>query len=202
MSSEIDDAVAALGPFLQSAESLLQEVPHPHIIPTSLPHPGPSPQPLSLQLSSMGTVAELQHEVALLTAPGSSAVGAFEAVSRIACGHPEGGGLQVPSLNWYEDSDVSAFMHRNGSRHSTGTPDNDSSERGRGGQGASGAPLGVGAMQGFGSPPCQVPSARSCSAAWRLPHSHSSSGVASNPCSWARSCTHLPVPPPTASWLR
>lgn len=132
MSSEIDDAVAALGPFLQSAESLLQEVPHPHIIPTSLPHPGPSPQPLSLQLSSMGTVAELQHEVALLTAPGSSAVGAFEAVSRIACGHPEGGGLQVPSLNWYEDSDVSAFMHRNGSRHSTETPDNDSSERGRG----------------------------------------------------------------------
>uniref|UniRef100_A0A8V1AE68 P-type phospholipid transporter n=2 Tax=Gallus gallus TaxID=9031 RepID=A0A8V1AE68_CHICK len=103
MSSEIDDAVAALGPFLQSAESLLQE------------------------LSSMGTVAELQREVALLTAPGSSAVGAFEAVSRIACGHPEGGGLQVPSLNWYEDSDVSAFMHRNGSRHSTGTPDNDSS---------------------------------------------------------------------------
>lgn len=41
MSSEIDDAVAALGPFLQSAESLLQEVLHPHIIPTSSPHPCP-----------------------------------------------------------------------------------------------------------------------------------------------------------------
>uniref|UniRef100_A0A669Q445 ABC transporter domain-containing protein n=1 Tax=Phasianus colchicus TaxID=9054 RepID=A0A669Q445_PHACC len=103
MNSEMDDAVAALGPFLQSAESLLQE------------------------LSSMGTVAELQREVAVLTAPGLSAVGAFEAVSRIACGHPEGGGLQVPSLNWYEDSDVSAFMHRNGSRRSMGTPDNDTS---------------------------------------------------------------------------
>ncbi|POI21018.1 hypothetical protein CIB84_015236 [Bambusicola thoracicus] len=127
MSSEIDDAVAALGPFLQSAESLLQEVPHPHIIPASLPQPGPSLQFLSPQLSSMGTVAELQREVTVLTAPGSSAVGAFEAVSRIACGHPEGGGLQVPSLNWYEDSDVGAFMHRNGSRRSTGTPDNDTS---------------------------------------------------------------------------
>lgn len=132
MSLEMDDAVAALGPFLQSAESLLQEVPHPHIIPASLPQPRPSLQPLSPQLSSMGTVAELQREVTVLTAPGSSAVGAFEAVSRIACGHPEGGGLQVPSLNWYEDSDVGAFMHRNGSRRSTATPDNDTSERGWG----------------------------------------------------------------------
>ncbi|OXB61593.1 hypothetical protein ASZ78_006281 [Callipepla squamata] len=101
MSSEMDSAVAALGPFLQSAESLLQE------------------------LSSMGTVAELQREVAALTASGASAVGAFEAMSRIACGHPEGGGLQVPSLNWYEDSDVGAFLHRNDSGHGTGTPSND-----------------------------------------------------------------------------
>lgn len=202
MSLEMDDAVAALGPFLQSAESLLQEVPHPHIIPASLPQPRPSLQPLSPQLSSMGTVAELQREVTVLTAPGSSAVGAFEAISRIACGHPEGGGLQVPSLNWYEDSDVGVFMHRNGSRRRTATPDNDTSEREWGIRDPQVPLWGMGAMQGFGSSLCQVPSARSCSAAWRLPHFRSSSGVASNPCLWARSCTHRPVLPPTASWPR
>uniref|UniRef100_A0A0E9US67 Uncharacterized protein n=1 Tax=Anguilla anguilla TaxID=7936 RepID=A0A0E9US67_ANGAN len=28
----------------------------------------------------------------------------YQAVSRIVCGHPEGGGLKIKSLNWYEDT--------------------------------------------------------------------------------------------------
>uniref|UniRef100_A0A8C3RUQ8 ATP binding cassette subfamily A member 7 n=1 Tax=Chelydra serpentina TaxID=8475 RepID=A0A8C3RUQ8_CHESE len=45
---------------------------------------------------------------------GSSLQGAFEAVTRIACGHPEGGGLKIPSLNWYEDNDIKAFLNPGG----------------------------------------------------------------------------------------
>ncbi|XP_050571637.1 phospholipid-transporting ATPase ABCA7 [Cygnus atratus] len=101
LSSEADGAVGALGPFLQGAESLLREV------------------------SSMGSAAELRHEVRALRATGAS--GTFGALSRIACGHPEGGGLRVPSLNWYEDNDVKAFLDRGGSEQGAGAPDNGSS---------------------------------------------------------------------------
>ncbi|XP_071885193.1 phospholipid-transporting ATPase ABCA7 isoform X1 [Anas platyrhynchos] len=101
LSSEADGAVGALGPFLRGAESLLREV------------------------SSMGSVAELRHEVRALR--GNGTLGAFGALSRIACGHPEGGGLRVPSLNWYEDNDVKAFLDRGGSERGVGTPDNGSS---------------------------------------------------------------------------
>ncbi|KAM9174579.1 phospholipid-transporting ATPase ABCA7 [Mergus octosetaceus] len=101
LSSEADGTVGALGPFLRGAESLLREV------------------------SSMGSVAELRHEVRVLQGAGTS--GAFGALSRIACGHPEGGGLRVPSLNWYEDNDVKAFLDHGGSERGAGTPDNGSS---------------------------------------------------------------------------
>ncbi|XP_040393590.1 phospholipid-transporting ATPase ABCA7 isoform X3 [Cygnus olor] len=101
LSSEADGAVGALGPFLRGAESLLREV------------------------SSMGSAAELRHEVRALQATGAS--GTFGALSRIACGHPEGGGLRVPSLNWYEDNDVKAFLDRGGSEQGAGAPDNGSS---------------------------------------------------------------------------
>ncbi|XP_035203975.1 phospholipid-transporting ATPase ABCA7 isoform X2 [Oxyura jamaicensis] len=101
LSAEADGAVGALGPFLRGAESLLREV------------------------SSMGSVAELRHEVRALRATGTS--GAFGALSRIACGHPEGGGLRVPSLNWYEDNDVKAFLDRGGSERGAGALDNGSS---------------------------------------------------------------------------
>ncbi|NXL93932.1 ABCA1 protein, partial [Alectura lathami] len=130
MSSEADGAVGALGPFLQGAESLLREV-RPVVSPCShIPSPclGPPCSPLrSPQVSSMGSVAELRREVRALMAPGASATGAFGALSRIACGHPEGGGLRVPSLNWYEDNDIKAFLDRNSSERSTETPDNGSS---------------------------------------------------------------------------
>lgn len=78
----------------------------------------------------MGSVAELRHEVRALRGAGTS--GAFRALSRIACGHPEGGGLRVPSLNWYEDNDVKAFLDRGGSERGAGTLDNGSSEQGCG----------------------------------------------------------------------
>lgn len=64
----------------------------------------------------MPSLAELRQEIEGLRAPNSS-TGAFRALSRIACGHPEGGGLRIPSLNWYEDNDVKAFLDRNTSEH-------------------------------------------------------------------------------------
>lgn len=65
----------------------------------------------------MTSLAELRQELGGLRAPNTStpSTGAFTALSRIACGHPEGGGLRIPSLNWYEDNDVKAFLDRNSS---------------------------------------------------------------------------------------
>nr|XP_054506141.1 phospholipid-transporting ATPase ABCA7 [Agelaius phoeniceus] len=88
----IAGTVEALGSFLRDAASLMEEV------------------------SSMTSLAELRQEIEGLRAPNSS-TGAFRALSRIACGHPEGGGLRIPSLNWYEDNDVKAFLDRNSSEH-------------------------------------------------------------------------------------
>ncbi|NXP65823.1 ABCA1 protein, partial [Chloropsis cyanopogon] len=119
----IAGTVEALGSFLRDAASLMEEV-HPSL-PCPLPTPTVSlgaPVPLcpsllsshSPQVSSMTSLAELRQEIAGLRAPNSS-TGAFRALSRIACGHPEGGGLRIPSLNWYEDNDVKAFLDRNNS---------------------------------------------------------------------------------------
>ncbi|XP_014738361.1 PREDICTED: ATP-binding cassette sub-family A member 7 [Sturnus vulgaris] len=86
----ITGTVEALGSFLRDAASLMEEV------------------------SSMTSLAKLRQELMGLRAPNTS-TGAFTALSRIACGHPEGGGLRIPSLNWYEDNDVKAFLDRNSS---------------------------------------------------------------------------------------
>ncbi|KAM7026022.1 phospholipid-transporting ATPase ABCA7 [Acridotheres tristis] len=86
----ITGTVEALGGFLRDAASLMEEV------------------------SSMTSLAKLRQELMGLRAPNTS-TGAFTALSRIACGHPEGGGLRIPSLNWYEDNDVKAFLDRNSS---------------------------------------------------------------------------------------
>uniref|UniRef100_A0A8C4Y819 P-type phospholipid transporter n=1 Tax=Gopherus evgoodei TaxID=1825980 RepID=A0A8C4Y819_9SAUR len=69
---------------------------------------------------------EFQRELQVLSGwdAGSSLKGAFEAVSRIACGHPEGGGLKIPSLNWYEDNDIKAFLNRNSSEQGAVPLDN------------------------------------------------------------------------------
>ncbi|XP_074834153.1 phospholipid-transporting ATPase ABCA7 isoform X2 [Carettochelys insculpta] len=96
LSAESDDvasAMEALVTFLQGAETLTKEV------------------------GTMTSFAEFRRELQALSEQNSSSSlhGAFEALSRIACGHPEGGGLKIPSLNWYEDSDVQAFLKRNSS---------------------------------------------------------------------------------------
>lgn len=40
----------------------------------------------------------------------SSPTSLYQAVSRIVCGHPEGGGLKIKSLNWYEDNNYKALF--------------------------------------------------------------------------------------------
>ncbi|NWT28656.1 ABCA1 protein, partial [Cardinalis cardinalis] len=114
----IAGTVEALGSFLRDAASLMEEVQpsFPCPPPVSQSPTAPLLSPHSPQVSSMPSLAELRQEIAGLRAPNSS-TGAFRALSRIACGHPEGGGLRIPSLNWYEDNDVKAFLDRNSSEH-------------------------------------------------------------------------------------
>ncbi|KAM9515993.1 phospholipid-transporting ATPase ABCA7 isoform 2-T2 [Guaruba guarouba] len=101
----IAGTVEALGTFVRDAASLMEEV------------------------SSMTSLAELRRELQALMATNASATGsgAFGTLSRIACGHPEGGGLRVPSLNWYEDNDVKAFLDRNSSEQRAGAAGSSSS---------------------------------------------------------------------------
>ncbi|XP_063213883.1 phospholipid-transporting ATPase ABCA7 isoform X2 [Chroicocephalus ridibundus] len=115
----ITGTVEALGTFVRDAAALMEEV------------------------SAMTSLAELRRELGGLMATNASsagvgghqppelppqlASGAFGTLSRIACGHPEGGGLRIPSLNWYEDNDVKAFLDRNSSERRTKTPGNASS---------------------------------------------------------------------------
>uniref|UniRef100_A0A8B9K328 P-type phospholipid transporter n=1 Tax=Astyanax mexicanus TaxID=7994 RepID=A0A8B9K328_ASTMX len=55
--------------------------------------------------------SDLRNEILFLTrnATGSPSQ-MYQAVSRIVCGHPEGGGLKIKSLNWYEDSNYKALF--------------------------------------------------------------------------------------------
>ncbi|XP_061217997.1 phospholipid-transporting ATPase ABCA7 [Neopsephotus bourkii] len=101
----IAGTVEALGTFVRDAASLMEEV------------------------SSMSSLAELRRELQALMATNASATGSgtFGTLSRIACGHPEGGGLRVPSLNWYEDNDVKAFLDRNSSEQRAGAAGSSSS---------------------------------------------------------------------------
>lgn len=85
---------------------------------------------LLLQVGAMTSFAEFRRELQVLSGrdAGSSLQGTFEAVSRIACGHPEGGDLKIPSLNWYEDNDIKAFLNRNSSEQGAVPLDNATSE--------------------------------------------------------------------------
>uniref|UniRef100_A0A7N6AX94 ABC transporter domain-containing protein n=1 Tax=Anabas testudineus TaxID=64144 RepID=A0A7N6AX94_ANATE len=86
---------------------------------------------LCLQLASMKSWIDLRNEIIFLTQNATSSPSAmYQAVSRIVCGHPEGGGLQIKSLNWYEDSNYKAlFGNYNSSEDETTTLyDNSSSE--------------------------------------------------------------------------
>uniref|UniRef100_A0AAX7VHF3 P-type phospholipid transporter n=1 Tax=Astatotilapia calliptera TaxID=8154 RepID=A0AAX7VHF3_ASTCA len=66
---------------------------------------------LGLQLASMKSWIDLRNEIVFLTQNATSSPSTmYQAVSRIVCGHPEGGGLQIKSLNWYEDSNYKALF--------------------------------------------------------------------------------------------
>ncbi|CAL8267294.1 unnamed protein product [Boreogadus saida] len=66
---------------------------------------------LAVELASMKSWKDLRSEILFLTHNATSSPSAmYQAVSRIVCGHPEGGGLQIKSLNWYEDSNYKALF--------------------------------------------------------------------------------------------
>uniref|UniRef100_A0A670KEM8 ATP binding cassette subfamily A member 1 n=1 Tax=Podarcis muralis TaxID=64176 RepID=A0A670KEM8_PODMU len=73
------------------------------------------PSPFELKLGSMKSWSDMRQEVVFLTSVNStsSSTEIYQAVSRIVCGHPEGGGLQIKSLNWYEDSNYKALFGGN-----------------------------------------------------------------------------------------
>ncbi|GAA6093024.1 phospholipid-transporting ATPase ABCA1b [Tachysurus ichikawai] len=66
---------------------------------------------LAVELASMRSWSDMRNEILFLTqnATGSPSQ-MYQAVSRIVCGHPEGGGLKIKSLNWYEDSNFKAMF--------------------------------------------------------------------------------------------
>ncbi|XP_034038157.1 phospholipid-transporting ATPase ABCA1b [Thalassophryne amazonica] len=66
---------------------------------------------LAVELASMKSWIDLRNEIIFLTQNATSSPSVlYQAVSRIVCGHPEGGGLQIKSLNWYEDSNYKALF--------------------------------------------------------------------------------------------
>uniref|UniRef100_A0A672UYN6 P-type phospholipid transporter n=1 Tax=Strigops habroptila TaxID=2489341 RepID=A0A672UYN6_STRHB len=71
---------------------------------------------LPLQLLSMKSWSDMRQEVMFLTNvnASNSSTQIYQAVSRIVCGHPEGGGLKIKSLNWYEDNNYKALFGGNG----------------------------------------------------------------------------------------
>ncbi|XP_024866852.1 phospholipid-transporting ATPase ABCA1b isoform X2 [Kryptolebias marmoratus] len=66
---------------------------------------------LAVELAGMKSWVDLRNEILFLMQNATSSPSAmYQAVSRIVCGHPEGGGLQIKSLNWYEDSNYKALF--------------------------------------------------------------------------------------------
>uniref|UniRef100_A0A8D0GXJ4 P-type phospholipid transporter n=1 Tax=Sphenodon punctatus TaxID=8508 RepID=A0A8D0GXJ4_SPHPU len=67
------------------------------------------------ELGTMRSWSDLRQEVMFLAnvTPTSSSAQIYQAVSRIVCGHPEGGGLKIKSLNWYEDNNYKALFGGN-----------------------------------------------------------------------------------------
>uniref|UniRef100_A0A668AYJ0 P-type phospholipid transporter n=1 Tax=Myripristis murdjan TaxID=586833 RepID=A0A668AYJ0_9TELE len=73
---------------------------------------------------NMKSWSDLRNEIIFLMENATSSPSSmYQAVSRIVCGHPEGGGLQIKSLNWYEDSNYKAlFGNHNSSDDEAATP--------------------------------------------------------------------------------
>uniref|UniRef100_A0A4W5PJS5 P-type phospholipid transporter n=1 Tax=Hucho hucho TaxID=62062 RepID=A0A4W5PJS5_9TELE len=72
---------------------------------------GSEPAFFWLLLASMKSWRDLRNEIIFLTENATSSPShMYQAVSRIVCGHPEGGGLKIKSLNWYEDNNYKALF--------------------------------------------------------------------------------------------
>uniref|UniRef100_A0A4W5NM08 P-type phospholipid transporter n=1 Tax=Hucho hucho TaxID=62062 RepID=A0A4W5NM08_9TELE len=76
------------------------------------PTPGESPGLVgNFNDSIMKSWKEMRNEIHYLTANATGSPShMYQAVSRIVCGHPEGGGLKIKSLNWYEDNNYKALF--------------------------------------------------------------------------------------------
>lgn len=74
----------------------------------------------------------MRKEILYLTANATGSPNQmYQAVSRIVCGHPEGGGLKIKSLNWYEDNNYKALFGNHGNNNESeplSTYDNSSSK--------------------------------------------------------------------------
>uniref|UniRef100_A0A4W5NLB2 P-type phospholipid transporter n=1 Tax=Hucho hucho TaxID=62062 RepID=A0A4W5NLB2_9TELE len=86
-----------------------------------------------IRLASMKSWKEMRNEIHYLTANATGSPShMYQAVSRIVCGHPEGGGLKIKSLNWYEDNNYKALFGNHGGNGSDDEPvsayDNTSSQ--------------------------------------------------------------------------
>uniref|UniRef100_A0A671UQB8 ATP-binding cassette, sub-family A (ABC1), member 1A n=1 Tax=Sparus aurata TaxID=8175 RepID=A0A671UQB8_SPAAU len=70
---------------------------------------------LAVELSNMNSWKDMRKEILYLTANATGSPNQmYQAVSRIVCGHPEGGGLKIKSLNWYEDNNYKALFGNHG----------------------------------------------------------------------------------------
>uniref|UniRef100_A0A3Q3XHW1 P-type phospholipid transporter n=1 Tax=Mola mola TaxID=94237 RepID=A0A3Q3XHW1_MOLML len=71
-----------------------------------------------LTFSSMKSWQDMRKEILYLTANATGSPNQmYQAVSRIVCGHPEGGGLKIKSLNWYEDNNYKALFGNHGNNN-------------------------------------------------------------------------------------
>ncbi|XP_023676681.1 phospholipid-transporting ATPase ABCA1 isoform X2 [Paramormyrops kingsleyae] len=85
---------------------------------------------LAVELASMKSWTDMRSEILYLTENANdSPTQMYQAVSRIVCGHPEGGGLKIKSLNWYEDSNYKALFgnHNDSEEEPVSVYDNSSS---------------------------------------------------------------------------
>uniref|UniRef100_A0A8C3B649 P-type phospholipid transporter n=1 Tax=Cyclopterus lumpus TaxID=8103 RepID=A0A8C3B649_CYCLU len=70
---------------------------------------------LAVELASMNSWKDMRKEILYLTVNATGSPNQmYQAVSRIVCGHPEGGGLKIKSLNWYEDNNYKALFGNQG----------------------------------------------------------------------------------------
>ncbi|XP_076023384.1 phospholipid-transporting ATPase ABCA1-like isoform X2 [Genypterus blacodes] len=70
---------------------------------------------LAVEFANMNSWKDMRKEILYLTTNATTSPNQmYQAVSRIVCGHPEGGGLKIKSLNWYEDNNYKALFGNHG----------------------------------------------------------------------------------------